>query len=385
MQIDKFDQRVLAKDGKMKRILAIDGGGMRAVLTAQMLKKIESIVREKTGNPDAVLRDHFHLVGGTSTGSMVSALVALGLSATDIEENYLEIGRAVFKKSPLRFGIFRSKFPTEAIEDGLKKVLGENITLEDVARMGIGYTAVTKRLDTGSVWPIDNNPRGKYFGDDSVTDYIPNKDYKLWKAVRASAAAPGAFSPENIDVAADQKGLFLDGGVSPHNYPAFLLFMQATIEGYGYNWECGPDKISVLSVGTGQWTRTIDQKDISLVQRFLPTMATGGLALVSLMNDCRELNELVMQWLGKPTRQMDDIDSLVGNLANECLNNTPLFSYTRYNLRIEKEWLKQEFGKTYTDKQIKRLRNYKDLPMIEEWQELGQLYADKYIKADEIL
>jgi Patatin-like phospholipase len=383
MQIDKFDQRVLVKDGKLKRILAIDGGGMRAVLTAQMLKKIESIIRERTGNPDAVLRDHFHLVGGTSTGSMVSALVAIGLSAEEIEKEYLLIGRKVFHKTPFRFGILRSRFPTKAIEDGLKQALGADVTLEDVARMGIGYTAVAKRLDTSSVWPIDNNPRGKYFGDDSVTEYIPNKDYKLWKAVRASAAAPGAFSPEIIDVASDQKGLFLDGGVSPHNYPAFLLFMQATIAGYGYNWECGPEKISVMSLGTGQWTRTI--KDVGLVARYAPALATGGAALVSLMNDCRELNELAMQWLGKPTRKMDDIDSLVGNLANECLNNTPLFSYTRYNLRIEKEWLKREFDKTYTDKQIKRLRNYKDLDMIEEWQELGRLYAEKYIKADEIL
>ena len=275
MDIPAFDERVLAKDGKMKRILAIDGGGMRAVLTAQMLKRIESIIREKTGNPDAVLRDHFHLVGGTSTGSMVSALVALGLSAADIEERYLEIGRAVFKKSPGRFGIFRSKFTTEAIENGLKAALGADTSLEDVARMGIGYTAVAKRLDTASVWPIDNNPKGKYFGDNETKKPTPNKDYKLWQAVRASAAAPGAFSPATIQIAADQTGLFLDGGVSPHNYPAFLLFMQATIEGYGYNWECGPDKISVLSVGTGQWTRKIKQGDLNIWKRLIPALGAG--------------------------------------------------------------------------------------------------------------
>lgn len=383
MYIKEFHERVLAKDGKIKRILAIDGGGMRAVLTAQMLKRVESIIREKTGNPDAVLRDHFHLVGGTSTGSMVSALIALGHSAAEIEELYLKVGNQVFQKQPFRFGVFRSRYTVEAIEGALKELLGAERSLEDVARLGIGYTAVSKRLDTASVWPIDNNPEGAYFGDDSVTEYIPNKDYKLWRAVRASAAAPGTFAPEIFKVAEDQQGLFLDGGVSPHNYPAFMLFMQATIEGYGYNWERGDDKIFVLSLGTGQWTRRI--KDISLIEKYLPALGTAAAALGSLMNDCREENELLMQWLGKPLNAVDKIDSLVGTLATEFPSNSPLFSYTRYNIRLEKEWLKEEFGRTYTDKEIKKLRNFRQLPMIEEWQELGKLYSEKYIKPEHIL
>lgn len=383
MSFEKFRDRVLSNNGQIKRILAIDGGGLRAVLTAQMLKKIESIIRKKTGNPDAVLRDHYHLVGGTSTGSMVSALIALGYSATDIESMYLDVGREVFKKAPLRWGLIRSRFPTKAIEQGLQKALGSGTTLEDVTNMGIGYTAIAKRLDTGSVWPITNNPNADYFEAPDDADYIANKDYMLWKAVRASAAAPGAFSPEVIQVAEDQRGLFLDGGVSPHNYPAFLLFMQATIKGYGYEWETGEDNIHVLSLGTGQWTRSM--KDVDFLAKYLPALATGGAALGSLMNDCRELNELMMQWMGKQLGPRDEIDSLVGDLSGEVLAPQPLFSYTRYNLRIEKDWLKREFQKSYTDKEIKTLRNYKSIPTIAEWQELGSLYAEKYIKEADIL
>lgn len=383
MSFEKFRNRVLANDGQMKRILAIDGGGLRAVLTAQMLKKVEAIIRKKTGNPDAVLRDHYHLVGGTSTGSMVSALIALGNTAADIESMYLDVGRQVFKKQPFRWGILRSRFPTKAIEDGLKEVLGADTTMESVTNMGIGYTAITKRLDTGSVWPITNNPDADYFDAPDGADYVPNKDYKLWRAVRASAAAPGAFSAEVLQVAEDQRGLFLDGGVSPHNYPAFQLFMQATIEGYGYNWATGPDNIHVLSLGTGQWTRSMS--DVDLLAKYMPALGTGGVALGSLMNDCRELNELMMQWMGKQLGPRDAIDSLIGDLSQETLSPDPLFSYTRYNLRLEQAWLKNEFGRDYTAKEIKTLRNYKSIPTISEWQELGGLYAEKYIREEDIL
>ncbi|MEP1472305.1 MAG: patatin-like phospholipase family protein [Halieaceae bacterium] len=383
MRFEKFRNRVLSDNGEIKRILAIDGGGLRAVLTAQMLKKIEAIIRRKTGNPDAVLRDHYHLVGGTSTGSMVSALIALGHSASEIESMYLDVGRQVFKKTPFRWGLIRSRFPTKAIEQGLQEALGADTTMEDVTNMGIGYTAIAKRLDTASVWPITNNPNADYFDAPDDADYVPNKDYKLWRAVRASAAAPGAFSPEVFQIAEDQRGFFLDGGVSPHNYPALQLYMQATIEGYGYEWKTGADNIHVLSLGTGQWKRSM--KDVDFMAKYLPALATGGAALASLMNDCRELNELMMQWMGKQLGPRDKIDSLIGDLSGEVLAPEPLFSYTRYNLRIEKDWLKREFQRSYTDKEIKALRNYKSIPTISEWQELGSLYAEKYINEADIL
>ena len=381
MSYENFQDRVLAKDGKIKRILAVDGGGLRAVLTVQMLKKIEAIIRDRTGEPKAVLRDYFHLVGGTSTGSMVSALVALGYEAKDIEDLYLKIGKTVFKRHALRLGAIRARFPTKTIETELKDILKEH-TLADVAEMGIGYCAITKRLDTGSVWPIDNNPNGKYFDSRPGSTYVPNKDYKLWRAVRASAAAPGAFSPEVFQVAPDQRGLFLDGGVSPHNYPAYQLFMMATVNGYGYNWEVGDDKIFVLSVGTGAWIRKI--KNISFWAKTAAAV-TGVRALGGLMGDCRELNELTMQWMGKPLSPIESIDRVVGNLADETPGGNPLFSYTRYNVKIEQEWLKQEFNLEYSDKEIEKLRDLGSIPSIPKWQELGKLYAEKYVRADQIL
>ena len=49
-----------------KRILALDGGGIRGILTVQLLKRMEKLVRERSGDNSAVLADYFDQSGGTS-------------------------------------------------------------------------------------------------------------------------------------------------------------------------------------------------------------------------------------------------------------------------------------------------------------------------------
>jgi patatin-like phospholipase/acyl hydrolase len=63
-----------------KRILSLDGGGIRGVLTLQFLDRIEAMLRNRTGIPDLVLCDYFDLIGGTSTGSIIAAALACGFS-----------------------------------------------------------------------------------------------------------------------------------------------------------------------------------------------------------------------------------------------------------------------------------------------------------------
>ena len=378
MSYEKFRERVLAKDGKLKRILAVDGGGIRGLITVQFLKRIEKIIREKTGDDNALLKDYFHLVGGTSTGSVIAALVAIGKTADEMDTMYRTLGTDVFKPDITRMGIFRSKYSSKKIADALQAELND-MTMEDVAELGIGYCAVTKRLDTSSAWPIDNNPEGTYFNKPGA---YPNKDYLLRQIIRASTAAPTYFDPELIEVEPGKPGLFVDGGVSPHNDPAFQLYMLATIAGYGYNWETGDDKIFVLSLGTGCWATQLDNVEKDAKD---PAFKNGLTSLASLMNDSRELNELVMQWIGKPTGPVEPIDSVVGDLANELMADRALCSYMRYNIRIEKDWLANELGLDYPEEMVKNLRDLGEIKMLDEFAKLGQVYAEKKINPEEIL
>ena len=57
----------LAKDGPRK-MLAIDGGGIRGVISLKILQRVEQILIEKSGNPQYRLADFFDYIAGTSTG-----------------------------------------------------------------------------------------------------------------------------------------------------------------------------------------------------------------------------------------------------------------------------------------------------------------------------
>lgn len=106
---------------------------------------------------------------------------------------------------------------------------------------------MTKRLDTGSPWPLHNCPNARYAKQDG--------QLRLTQIVRASTAAPTYFQPQPIAISSRDgtvvNGAFVDGGVSPFNDPALLLLMLAALQGHGFNWLTGKDKLLLISVGTG--------------------------------------------------------------------------------------------------------------------------------------
>ena len=72
-----------------KRLLALDGGGVRGVVSLAYLDRVERILRERSGG-DAEFRlcDYFDLICGTSTGAIIAAAIALGFSVERIVELY---------------------------------------------------------------------------------------------------------------------------------------------------------------------------------------------------------------------------------------------------------------------------------------------------------
>src|SRR5690348_12609519 len=90
---DKF-----SKDKGPKRILALDGGGVRGALTLGYLERIESLLRKRSGNNDLVLADYYDLIGGTSTGAIIASCLAIGKPVNDIVDLYNNLGKEVFGK-----------------------------------------------------------------------------------------------------------------------------------------------------------------------------------------------------------------------------------------------------------------------------------------------
>jgi patatin-like phospholipase/acyl hydrolase len=87
-----------------KRMLALDGGGVRGVVTLAYLERIEKILRQRHGDGYR-LCDYFDLIGGTSTGAIIAAGLALGFSVAKLQSLYRDLAGAVFKKAFWRVGL----------------------------------------------------------------------------------------------------------------------------------------------------------------------------------------------------------------------------------------------------------------------------------------
>ncbi|MBX3332378.1 MAG: patatin-like phospholipase family protein, partial [Nitrospira sp.] len=107
-----------------KRILALDGGGIRGMMTIEILAAIEDLLRdaqpqEKRGS--FVLADFFDFVAGTSTGAIIAACISSGMAVSAIREFYLSSGQEMFDKAFL-LTRFRYKYEDEKLAKKLQDV-----------------------------------------------------------------------------------------------------------------------------------------------------------------------------------------------------------------------------------------------------------------------
>jgi predicted acylesterase/phospholipase RssA len=319
----------LTNDGTPKRILALDGGGLRGILSLGLLQKVENILRERhQAGDDFRLSHYFDLIAGTSTGAIIAATLALGWKVEEIRQRYMSLGERVFTRSLLRQGVLRAKYDEDTLIAELKKVYGAKTTLGG-PELQTGLLVMTKRMDTGSPWPISNNPQGQFFAA-RAEGVIGNGEYPLWQVVRASTAAPAYFDPQSITIARaagakSVSGEFVDGGVSPFNNPALMAVMFATMSGYRVSWPTGADKLLVVSLGTGAADPNVTHASLAAKQAID--------ALLSLMNDTATLQETLLQWLSDgPTART--INREVGDLQGDVLNGAAALTYRRYNVDL---------------------------------------------------
>jgi hypothetical protein len=224
---------------------------------------------------------------------------------------------------------------------------------------------------------LHNNPRGKFFGSDSGSPFTPNRDLPLANLLRASTAAPTYFEPEFIEVAPDVRGVFIDGGVSPHNNPALLMLMVATISGYGFKWPVGADKLSVTSVGTGEYYAPFDSSS------WLSTTGAGVAlgALRTMLTDNDALVQTLMQWMSRCATPWE-IDSEIGDLSQDSFAGSAHFHYQRYDLILDRDWLKSNVGLELSPEAILRLAQFDQPQVAQELLDVGRAAAKTRIKAE---
>lgn len=205
-----------------KRILAIDGGGIKGIFPASFLAAIEDAIEDRIAN-------YFDLIAGTSTGRIIALGLGSGLSARDILAFYEESGPEIFGGNRLVktirwLGV--SKYSDRPLREALESVFGDRRLGESANRLVVP----SLNLENGEVYiyKTAHNPRFE-------------RDYKE-KAVDvalATAAAP-AYFPTHRSAAGTP---LVDGGVWANNPTG-----MATVEAIGVlGWPI--ESLRVLSLG----------------------------------------------------------------------------------------------------------------------------------------
>jgi uncharacterized protein len=359
------------KSGSQKKILALDGGGIRGILSVEILAKIERLLREKLGKDEKlVLADYFDFIAGTSTGAIVAACLSWGMTVDRIRNFYLENGKEMFDKASLLDRYYRHKFDSEKLSARLRAEFGAETTLGS-DKLGTLLMMVLRNASTDSPWPVSNNPAAKY-NDCARPDC--NLNLPLWQLIRASTAAPTYFPPEIVKIGA-KEFIFVDGGITMYNNPSFQAFLMATVEPFNLNWPTAEDKILVVSVGTGTSPyANADLRPDEMNVLYNATSIPSALMFAALNEQdflCRVFGKCLA---GDPLdREVGDMIGKRGPLQAK------LFTYVRYNAELTREGL-DELG--LNDVEPTNVQQLDSVEFVKDLQRVGEAVAERKVKAE---
>lgn len=213
------------------KILSLDGGGIRGVYTAELVRLCE----EHFGKPAASV---FDMIAGTSTGGIIALGLGLGISAAEICAFYRDDGWNIFPPLPSRklarlwrllCAMRGPRLRHEELERALRRRFGDHLLGESTCRLVI---------------PAFMMPKTEIavFKTDHHEDFLNDHATPMWKVARATSAAPTYLKGLEHE---ESGRIFLDGGVWANN-PAMVALVDALTD-----YDISPDQVRVLSIGTG--------------------------------------------------------------------------------------------------------------------------------------
>ncbi|PWK20017.1 CBASS cGAMP-activated phospholipase [Xanthomarina spongicola] len=204
-------------EGKKFKILAIDGGGIKGLYSASILKKFEETFNCKTG-------DHFDMLCGTSTGGLIALALSLKISASDICDFYTDNGEKIFPKhketwlpyfGKVNHGLVKQvakggKYTDEGLKEALKEIFGDKLVEDCNNLFCIPSYSITEAKP--KVFKRDHS-------DLSRDNKAPIIDVAL-----ATSAAPTYFPMAESEFYDNEQ--FVDGGVWANN-PTLVGLLEA--------------------------------------------------------------------------------------------------------------------------------------------------------------
>jgi len=304
--------------GKPFRILSIDGGGIRGVYPAHVLRCIEERLQIN-------LFDTFDMIAGTSTGSIIAAGVATGVAAADIVAMYKEHGAGIFRKK--RFFLpgkklknvqpmFESVYDAQYLENVLTEVFQDNRLGEIEKPLLLPSTDI----GNGCVHVLKSGYSKEFTRDNTVL---------VKDAVLASCSAPTYFDPHRLN-----EYLLADGGLWANN-PALAAVIDAQ-----KRLGVAQDDIQILSIGTGhlktiygtnasrKWGLINGWKHKEFISFILSLQSQSALNYLNLMLHPRQIKRLDFE--SDLPLPMDDV-SILDYLISKADHN---FSHESESVRV---------------------------------------------------
>ena len=352
---------------KKRRILSIDGGGVRGLISVEVLARLERELRNATGKSDLLLSDVFDLFAGTSSGAIVAASLALGEEVEHGRDFFLRHAPHIFKRSWRK--ILQARYDSEPLVRRLKDLFGHDALGSH--RFRAILLVVLQNASTGSPWIITNHPNAK-FNELSLDDC--NLDLEVWRVIRASTAAPTYFPANTLGLGKNNSRdfVFVDGALTGLNNPSFRALMNATHSKFGICWDTGVDKLFLLSVGTGS-DRISDHLTNGREPNFLESaLITPRFLLANANKEQDLLCRVFGSCLAGP-----ELDGEVGDLIERFgAPDAKSFTYVRINEDLSAEGFERLGCQDIDPSQVVALDCIDSLP---ELSRIGRLIAERYV------
>ncbi|XP_075557196.1 calcium-independent phospholipase A2 VIA isoform X2 [Dermacentor variabilis] len=194
----RLQERREGRPQPRSRVLCLDGGGIRGLIIIQMLVALEAII----GQP---ILDCFDWVAGTSTGGVLALLLARGKTPRQCLQLYFSLKDKVFTGT--------RPHDADSLEKFLQRELGEDTVMTDIKHPKLMITGVLADRHPAALHLFRNydSPKkilGVAEDESEFPSCTPPNEQLVWRAARASGAAPTYFRPF---------GRFLDGGLISNN------------------------------------------------------------------------------------------------------------------------------------------------------------------------
>lgn len=230
----------------MIRILSIDGGGIRGIIPAKLLIRLEELLQFYSGNQEAHLSDYFDLIAGTSTGAILTSLYLcpefIGstkskYTAKEILDLYVNHGQDIFEKKlwyrfKNGFGLVGPQYLPDYLEKLLEDYLGET-RMEDLVKPCL---IPAYDITSGDAW---------FFNQMNAYRDV-SYNFLVREIVRGSTAAPTYFPVAKISDSIRGEMALIDGGMFANN-PALCAYIEAC----KFPSHPTEENIMIISLGTG--------------------------------------------------------------------------------------------------------------------------------------